>query len=50
MLRSDLCDYIDVYIVVKGKIDVLATASNENDKTQKNGAFKNKAPFKSCIS
>ena len=48
MLRSYLCDYSYVYIVVKGAIDLLA-AANENDKTQKNIAFKNNAPFRSCI-
>ena len=50
MSRSDLCDYSDAYIVVKGTIDLLAAAANENDKTQKNVAFKNNAPFRSCIS
>ena len=34
MLRSDLCNYRDAYIVVKGTIDLLAAASNENDKAQ----------------
>ena len=38
MLRSDLCDYSDAYIVVKGTIDLLAAAANENDKAEKNGA------------
>ena len=32
MLRSYLCDYSDAYIVVKGTIDLLAAAANENDK------------------
>ena len=50
MLRSDLCDYSDVYIVVKGRKDLLAIAANENDKAQKNVAFKNSASFRSCIS
>ena len=50
MLRPDLCDYSDAYIVVKGTIDFLAAAANENDKAQKNVAFKNNAPFRSCIS
>ena len=36
MLRSDLCDYSDEYIVVKWKIILLASASNENDKAEKN--------------
>ena len=47
MLRSDLCDYSDACIVVKGTIDLLAAAANENDKAQKNVAFKNNAPFRS---
>ena len=50
MLRSDLCDYSHAYIVVKGKIDLLAAAANENDKAQRNVAFKNNAPFRLCIS
>ena len=44
MLRSDLCDYSDAYIVAKGAIDLLAAATNENDKAAK---FKNNAPFRS---
>ena len=48
MLRSDLCDYSDAYIVVKGNIDFLATAAvDENDKAQKNVAFQNNAPYRS---
>ena len=35
MLRSVLCDYSDAYIVVKGTIDLLAAAVNENDKAAK---------------
>ena len=50
MLRPDLFDYSDAYIVVKGTIDFLAAAANENDKAQKNVAFENNAPFRSCIS
>ena len=50
MLRSDLCDYSDVCIVVKGTIDLLAAAANENYKAQKNLVFKNNAPFRLCIS
>ena len=30
MLRSDLWGYIDAYIVVKGTINLLAAAVNEN--------------------
>ena len=48
MLRSDLCDYIDAYIVVK---DTLTLDGDNDDKTRnKNLIFKNKAPFRSSIS
>ena len=50
MLKSNLCDYSDVYIVVKVGIDLLAAGANENDKAEKNVTFKNNAPFRSCIS
>ena len=50
MLRSYLCDYSDAYIVVKGTIDVLADAANENHKAKIDAAFKNNGPFTSCIS
>ena len=49
MLRSDLCDYSDAYIVVKGTTDFLADAENENNKDDKNVAFKNNVPFRLCI-
>ena len=48
MLRSDLCDYSDVYIVVKGTIDL--GIDGENDMTQQGAVFKNIAPFRSWIS
>ena len=47
MLRSDLCDYSDAYIVVKGKITVTRPGSIMYDKKL---ALKNNAPFTSCIS
>ena len=47
MLRSDLCNLSHVYIAVKG--DVIITSPN-NAKTNKAVAFKNNAPFISCIS
>ena len=50
MLRSGLCNYSDAYIVVKGAIDLLTAAAKENDKAEKDVAFKNNAPFRSCIS
>ena len=47
MLRSDLCDYSDSYIVVKGTI----TATDpDNDAYGKELTLKNNAPFVSCIS
>ena len=45
MLRSDLCDYGDAYIVLKEKISVTGTNIRN-----KNLTFKNNAPFRSCIS
>ena len=46
MLRSDLCEYSDAYIVVEGKIIV---ADPDNDEYDKKLAFKNNALFNSCI-
>ena len=43
----DLCDFSDVYIAVKG--DITVTEPN-NAKENKSNAFKNNAPFISCIS
>ena len=48
MLRSDLCDYSDAYIVVKGRINV--TSTNNANRENKNLIFKNNSLFKSCIS
>ena len=39
MLRSDLCDYSDVYIVVKGRISV--TDTNNANRGNKKLIFKN---------
>ena len=47
MLRSDLCDYSDAYIVAKGKIIV---TNPDNDAYDKKLALKNNVPFVSCIS
>ena len=47
MLRSDLCDYSDAYIVVKGTITVVRP---HNAKKNKATTFKNNAPFINCIS
>ena len=48
MLRSDLCDYSDAYVWVKGKIT--ATNPNDNPNFNKELTLKNNAPFISCIS
>ena len=48
MLRSDLCDFIDAYIVVKG--DITLEGDNDANKRNKNITFKNNAPFINCIS
>ena len=47
MLRSDLCDYSNAYIAVKGRIHVRANANIDID--QKDSTLKNNAPFRSCI-
>ena len=52
MLRSEFYDYSDEYIVVKGTITVSANNGENNIRDKKNRllAFKNNAPFISCIS
>ena len=47
MLRANLCDFSDAYIVVKG--DITVTEPN-NAKRNKSVVFKNIAPFINCIS
>ena len=47
LLRSDLCDYSDAFIVVKGTISI--TGINDNNKRNKEITFKNNAPLKSSI-
>ena len=47
MLRSDLCNFNDLYIVVKGDITVGAPNNAKEDKAV---AFKNNAPFINCVS
>ena len=54
MLRSNLCDYSDAYILVKGTITVTApgvniNANNIRDKTNRPLILRNNAPFVSCI-
>ena len=54
MLRSNLCDYSDACILVKGKIVVAAPGANNNannirDKRNRSLKLKNNVPFFSCI-
>ena len=53
MLRLNLCDYSDAYILVKGTITVTAPGVNNNannirDKRNRPVILKNNAPFVSC--
>ena len=54
MLRSNLCDYSDAYILVNGTITVTAlgvnnSANNIRDKRNRLVILKNNTPFVSCI-
>ena len=54
MLKSNLCDYSDAYILVKGTITVSAHGANNNAnniRDKRNGPLilKDNAPFVSCI-
>ena len=54
MLRSNLCNYVDSYILVKGTITITGAgddaASRQADERDKGDTFKNCAPFTKCIS
>ena len=54
MLRSNLCDYADAYILVKGTITITGAgndaAARQADERNKGVIFKNCAPFTKCIS
>ena len=54
MLRSNLCDYADSYILVKGTITITGAgddaAARQADERNKGVTFKNCAPFTKCIS
>ena len=54
MLRSNLCDYADSYILVKGTITITGECDNaaakRADERNKGVTFKNCAPFTKCIS
>ena len=43
VIKPNLCDYSDAYILVKGDIKVAGVAANTNV------AFKNCAPFTRCV-
>ena len=50
MLRSDLCDFSDAYIVVKGTITLTKTGGRDFIGIRNRFlAFKNNAPFTNCI-
>ena len=54
MLKSNLCDYADAYILAKGIIAITGdgddTAARRVDERNKGVIFKNCAPFTKCIS
>ena len=54
MLRFNLCDYADAYVLVKGTITITGTgdddAAKRLDERNKGVIFKNCAPFSKCIS
>ena len=54
MLRSSLCDYNDVYVLVSGTITITGAgnddAARQLDKRNKGLIFKNCSPFTDCIS
>ena len=54
MLRSNLCDYADSYILVKEAITITGAGDNagekQADERDKRVTFKNCAPFTKCIS
>ena len=50
MLRSDLCDFSDAYIAVKGTITLTKTDGSGFIDRNRFLAFKNNAPFTNCIS
>ena len=54
MLRSNLCDYADAYILVKGTVTITGAGANDAakrlDERNKGVTFKNCAPFIKYIS
>ena len=51
MIRSNLCDYSDAYILVRGTITINdAGQAKQADERNKGVIFKDYAPFTVCIS
>ena len=54
MLRSNLCDYADSYILVKGTVTITGVGNDDDarqrDERNKGVTFKNCTPFTKCIS
>ena len=54
MLRSNLCDYADAYILVNGRITIFRAgdddAARQADERYKGVTFKNCASFTKCLS
>ena len=54
MLRSNLCDYADAYILVNGTITITGARDDDDakglDERNKGVLFKNCTPFTKCIS
>ena len=48
MLRSDICDYSEAYIVIKGNTTV--QSAHDRNKHNRSLNLKNKAPSISCVS
>ena len=54
MLRSNICNYVDAYILIKGRTTTTEAgadrAARQPDERDKRVVFKNCAPFTKCIS
>ena len=53
MIRSNLCDYSDAYILVSGTITITGAVEDDAKRAEKRNKeviFKNCAPFTNCIS
>ena len=54
MIRSSLCNYIDVYVLVSGRVTITGERAGDNAKDtverDKEVMFKNFGPYTKCIS